>query len=177
MYKNASRFTQHLRETGWYESGRKKSRSGSPKSKKGDQIDVRADQRKLRDWFAYLDACEAQGNVPVGVPDEIRAAYRTSRTQLTHSTGAYPPFLTGTVTFYLPAEGHGQIRSDGSRRDVVVLARHLRLAGLDVLNAGQRVSFQIAKVRKKLQARQIRIIGEQDEASHSGQYDSPVGDD
>ena len=51
--------------------------------------------------------------------------------------------ITGTVKFFNTDKGYGFIRPDDGSRDVFVHVSAVTGSGLDTLNEGQRVSFDI----------------------------------
>ena len=50
---------------------------------------------------------------------------------------------TGTVKWFNPAKGYGFIEPEDGSKDVFVHMNAVRSAGLDTLNEGQRVDFDI----------------------------------
>ena len=50
---------------------------------------------------------------------------------------------TGTVKWFNPAKGYGFIEPEDGSKDVFVRMNAVRSAGLDTLNEGQRVDFDI----------------------------------
>ncbi len=50
---------------------------------------------------------------------------------------------TGTVKWFNPAKGYGFIQPEGGSRDVFVHISAVERAGLDTLNEGQKVSFEL----------------------------------
>jgi cold shock protein len=56
--------------------------------------------------------------------------------------------VEGTLKFFNAAKGFGFIEPDGGGKDVFVHATALEVAGISVLNEGDRVSFEIEDDRK-----------------------------
>ena len=50
---------------------------------------------------------------------------------------------TGTVTWFNSAKGYGFIEQDGGGKDVFVHISAVEQAGLNTLNEGQKVSFEL----------------------------------
>ena len=56
--------------------------------------------------------------------------------------------IDGTVKFFNTAKGFGFIEPDGGAKDVFVHATALQAAGINMLNEGDRVSFELEDDRK-----------------------------
>ena len=64
--------------------------------------------------------------------------------------------ITGTVKFYNDQKGFGFIQPDNGDKDVFVHATALERAGIRGLREGQKVSFDVTKGPKGLQAQNVR---------------------
>lgn len=68
---------------------------------------------------------------------------------------------TGTVKWYNPAKRFGFIRPDGSKGadvDVFVHASALEKAGIDTLNDGDHVSYELIESKGKTSAGNLKLI-------------------
>ena len=66
---------------------------------------------------------------------------------------------TGTVKFFNTQKGFGFITPEDGSTDMFVHITAIQQAGLDSLNEGQKVSFDIEDNRGKDTAANIKIIG------------------
>lgn len=66
---------------------------------------------------------------------------------------------TGTVKWYNAQKGFGFIEPDDGGKDVFVHATALEAAGIQGLNDGQQVSFELQEERGKTSAAQLKIAG------------------
>jgi len=64
---------------------------------------------------------------------------------------------TGTVKWFNPAKGYGFIQAAGGGRDVFVHISAVERAGLNSLNDGQTVEFEIESNRGKESAVNLKI--------------------
>ena len=64
---------------------------------------------------------------------------------------------TGKVKWFNPAKGFGFIEPEGGGPDVFVHISAVERAGLSSLNEGQRVSFDIARERGKVNAANLKL--------------------
>jgi CspA family cold shock protein len=64
---------------------------------------------------------------------------------------------TGTVKWFNPAKGYGFIQASGGGRDVFVHISAVERAGLNSLNDGQTVEFEIESNRGKESAVNLKI--------------------
>ena len=66
---------------------------------------------------------------------------------------------TGTVKWYNAQKGFGFIAPDDGGKDVFVHATALEAAGIQGLNDGQQVSFELQEERGKTSAAQLKVSG------------------
>ena len=64
----------------------------------------------------------------------------------------------GTVKFYHPEREFGFIIPDAGGGDVFIHARSLRMSGIDMLQAGDRVEFERVQDRHGWQAHRPRLL-------------------
>jgi len=64
---------------------------------------------------------------------------------------------TGTVKWFNPTKGYGFIQPDDGGRDVFVHISALQEAGIDTLDEGQKVSFEIVENNGKQSAGNLRV--------------------
>ena len=64
---------------------------------------------------------------------------------------------TGTVKWFNPTKGYGFIAQDNGKEDVFVHISAVQKAGLDSLNEGQQVSFEVVTERGKSAATDLKI--------------------
>lgn len=65
---------------------------------------------------------------------------------------------TGTVKWFNPTKGYGFIAQEDGNDDVFVHISAVQKAGLESLNEGQRVSFEIVSERGKSAAADLKVI-------------------
>ena len=66
---------------------------------------------------------------------------------------------TGTVKWYNPQKGFGFIAPEDGGKDVFVHATALEASGINILNDGQQVSYELQEERGKTAATQLKING------------------
>lgn len=66
---------------------------------------------------------------------------------------------TGTVKWFNPTKGFGFIQPEQGGSDVFVHISAVQRAGLDTLNEGQRVSYELATERGKTAAADLKLAG------------------
>jgi CspA family cold shock protein len=66
--------------------------------------------------------------------------------------------LTGTVLAYYPARGYGYIHPDEGGEDIIVHDSAVRRAGMNILQAGQRVHYQPVNHAGRSYAEELRLI-------------------
>jgi CspA family cold shock protein len=64
---------------------------------------------------------------------------------------------SGTVKWFNATKGYGFITPDEGGKDVFVHITAVKAAGLQSLNDGQRVSFELANERGKTSAANLRV--------------------
>ncbi len=64
---------------------------------------------------------------------------------------------TGTVKWFNPTKGYGFIQPEQGGQDVFVHISELERAGLNTLNEGQRVIYELATSRGKTAAANIKL--------------------
>jgi CspA family cold shock protein len=97
---------------------------------------------------------------PLRASDCCRPSIAFSRVDAVHRSGpcsavrfdrrAAPwslPMPVGTVKWFNPTKGFGFIQPDGGKKDVFVHISAVQAAGMDSLQEGQRVEFQIVAGR------------------------------
>ena len=65
---------------------------------------------------------------------------------------------TGTVKWFNPAKGFGFIQPDQGGNDVFVHISALEGLGINTLNEGQKVSYDLATQRGKTAASNIKLV-------------------
>ncbi len=65
---------------------------------------------------------------------------------------------TGTVKWFNPTKGYGFIAPDQGSKDVFVHISAVQAAGINGLNEGQKVSFDIANDRGKDSATNLKVL-------------------
>ena len=64
----------------------------------------------------------------------------------------------GVVKWFNPTKGFGFIQPEGSSKDVFVHISAVQRAGMDTLNEGQRVSFDVLTERGKQAAGNLKAV-------------------
>lgn len=64
---------------------------------------------------------------------------------------------TGTVKWFNPNKGYGFIEPDDGGKDIFVHISAVEAAGIDRLNDGQKVSFEIVESRGKEAAGDLKL--------------------
>lgn len=65
---------------------------------------------------------------------------------------------TGTVKWFNPNKGFGFIEPDEGGKDVFVHISAVEAAGIDRLNDGQKVSFEVQESRGKEAAADLKLV-------------------
>ena len=65
---------------------------------------------------------------------------------------------TGTVKWFNPNKGYGFIAPDEGGKDVFVHISALERAGIDTLNDGQKVSYDVVDSRGKEAADELKLV-------------------
>ena len=65
--------------------------------------------------------------------------------------------ITGTVKFYNDQKGFGFIQPEGGGKDVFLHITAVQAAGLNGLDEGQKVSFEVVKERGKEAAANLKL--------------------
>ncbi|MDG1708558.1 MAG: cold-shock protein [Emcibacteraceae bacterium] len=65
---------------------------------------------------------------------------------------------TGTVKWFNPNKGFGFIEPEDGGKDVFVHISAVEAAGIDRLNDGQKVSFEIQESRGKEAAAELKLV-------------------
>ena len=65
---------------------------------------------------------------------------------------------TGTVKWFNPKKGFGFIAPDGEDKDIFVLITAVQQAGLDRLDEGDKVEFEVVEDKGKSKADQLKKI-------------------
>jgi cold shock protein len=63
----------------------------------------------------------------------------------------------GTVKWFNPTKGYGFIRPSGSDKDVFVHISAVERAGLNTLNEGQNIEYELVTNRGKTSAENLRV--------------------
>ena len=69
----------------------------------------------------------------------------------------YKKMATGTVKWFNPSKGYGFIEPDEGGKDVFVHISAVEAAGIDRLNDGQKVSFEVQESRGKEAAAELKL--------------------
>lgn len=65
---------------------------------------------------------------------------------------------TGTVKWFNPNKGYGFIAPDEGGKDVFVHISAVERAGIDRLNDGQKVSYEVSESRGKEAADELKLV-------------------
>lgn len=65
---------------------------------------------------------------------------------------------TGIISWFRADKGSGFIKPDNDSKDVFLQLKELKTIGLNVIDAEQRVSFEIRKKKNKLSAINIKLV-------------------
>ncbi len=86
---------------------------------------------------------------------------------------------TGTVKWFNPTKGYGFIVPDDGGQDVYVNISAVEHAGMETLNEGQKISYEIVTERGRTSAGNVRLVGsdepEESDKEHNG--DEPDQDE
>ena len=64
----------------------------------------------------------------------------------------------GTVKFFNESKGYGFIKPDDDSKDVFLHLKELKKIGINDIDTGQRLSFEIRKKKNKLSAFNIKLV-------------------
>lgn len=64
----------------------------------------------------------------------------------------------GTVKWFNPTKGYGFITPEEGGKDVFVHISEVQKSGIDELNEGQKVSYDITTVREKQSATNLKLV-------------------
>lgn len=65
---------------------------------------------------------------------------------------------TGVISWFRATRGYGFIKPDNNSKDVFLHLKELQKIGLDDIDQGQKLSFEIRKKKNKLSAVNIKLI-------------------
>ncbi len=65
---------------------------------------------------------------------------------------------TGVISWFRADKGYGFIKPDDNSKDVFLHLKELEKIGLNGIDTGQRLSFEIRKKKNKLSAINIKLI-------------------
>ena len=66
--------------------------------------------------------------------------------------------LTGIISWFRADKGYGFIKPDDDLTDVFLHLKELKKIGLNCIDTGQRLSFEIRKKKNKLSAFNIKLV-------------------
>lgn len=66
--------------------------------------------------------------------------------------------LTGVISWFRADKGYGFIKPDDDLKDVFLHLKELKKIGLNGIDTGQRISFEIRKKKNKLSAFSIKLV-------------------
>jgi CspA family cold shock protein len=65
---------------------------------------------------------------------------------------------TGTISWFRADRGYGFIKPDDNSKDIFLHLKELEKIGLNDIDKGQKISFEIRKKKNKLSAVNIKLI-------------------
>ena len=66
--------------------------------------------------------------------------------------------LTGIISWFRADKGYGFIKVDENSKDVFLHLKELKKIGINDIDTGQRLSFEIRKKKNKLSAFNIKLV-------------------
>src|SRR5215467_1709719 len=113
-------------------------------------------QRKVPSfWSALLSS--RFGRLPSHLPKLGSSVSRDMRVITTSTKRKETTMATGTVKWFNPTKGYGFIQPQGGGKDVFVHISAVEKAGLNTLNEGQIVQYEIVSNRGKESAENLKI--------------------
>ena len=64
----------------------------------------------------------------------------------------------GIISWFRADKGHGFIKPDDDLKDIEIHLKELKKIGLNGIDTGQRISFEIRKKKNKLSAFNIKLV-------------------